>query len=71
MLQRKVQNLMKQKEEYTELLNKLKESNQNEISMINSRTMWIGTRLFVQLGIRLFLAIRSSSSKEHSSLLDR
>jgi transposase len=35
MLQRKVQNLMKQKEEYTELLNKLKESNQNEISMVD------------------------------------
>jgi transposase len=35
LLQRKVQNLMKQKEEYTELLNKLKESNQNEISMVD------------------------------------
>ena len=35
LLQRKVQNLMKQKEEYTELLNKLKESNQNEVSMVD------------------------------------
>jgi len=35
MLQRKVQNLMQQKEEYTELLNKLKESKQNEVSMVD------------------------------------
>jgi len=35
MLQRKLQNLMQQKEQYTELLNKLKESNQNEVSMVD------------------------------------
>jgi transposase len=35
MLQGKVQKLMKRKEEYADLLNKLKESNQSEISMVD------------------------------------
>ena len=34
-LQEKVEKLMKHKEEYSELLNKLKESNQNEVSMVD------------------------------------
>ena len=35
LLQEKVQKLMKRKEEYTELLRKLKESNQNEVSLVD------------------------------------
>jgi hypothetical protein len=60
LLQEKVQKLMKRKEEYSELLRKLQESKQNEVSLVDPdcRLMKIEAGLSLAITVRLQLMIR-------------